>query len=441
MVRKHTTKIGLFASVAFAVGAMVGGGVFALSGAALAQAGPAALVSFLVAGSIVLLSAFSFMVIASKASREHPGYDYVGKVLGRPIWGYLTSWCFYLAGIIGAAFVLNAFGSYVSQFITPGVPPVVWSIVGALLLTLINLGPASEIGRVEMFLVGGKLLILLTLIGFGIAHFSTSDLAPFAPHGDTSIFTTGAFLFVAFLGFNVITNMASDIKSPQKTIPKAILISMVIVTVIYIGVAITLLSSHITDYSESSVGSAAVVLMGPIGGGLVIAGALISTLSSGNANILGASEIVVRLAAGKKIPTIMGDMWHGHPYVSVLSGAVLYIGLILSGQTQTVIDLANVTAILALTIVNIAAARALTLRSHTGFRLPFGWLLPMLGAVGALMQFAFIPLTNVIIGIALAGIGVIFYSLRHSAHLPLFHRRIAAQIEAVDGPLSRSLHE
>ena len=65
----------------------------------------------------------------------------------------------------------------------------------------------------------------------------------------------------------------------------------------------------------------------------------------------------------------------------------------------------------------------------------------MLGAVGALMQFAFIPLTNVITGIALAGIGVIFYSLRHSAHLPLFHRRIAAQIEAVDGPLGRSLHE
>jgi basic amino acid/polyamine antiporter, APA family len=284
---RHSNKIGLIASIAFAVGAMVGGGVFALTGVALQQAGPAALVSFVLAGVMVLLSAFSFTVIASMASAKQPGYAYVGEVFGNPIWGFLTSWCFYLAGIIGAAFVLNAFGAYVHEFITPSIPSITWALGGAALLTLINLGPASAIGRIEVFLVGGKLAILAALIIAGILHFHSTELQPFTPHGEQAILTTSAFLFIAFLGFNVITNMASDIKNPHKTIPRAIFISMLIVILVYLGVTLALLAASITDYSESSVGTAAQQLMGPIGGGLVVAGALISTLSSGNANIWG----------------------------------------------------------------------------------------------------------------------------------------------------------
>ena len=92
MLYTKSNKIGLIASIAFAVGAMVGGGVFALTGVALQQTGPAALVSFILAGVMVLLSAFSFTVIASMASSKQPGYSYVGSVLGSPIWGFLTSW-------------------------------------------------------------------------------------------------------------------------------------------------------------------------------------------------------------------------------------------------------------------------------------------------------------------------------------------------------------
>lgn len=436
---KHTKKIRLVTATAFAVGAMIGGGVFVLTGDALQKAGPAALVSFLVAGVVVLLSALSFAVIASKASPDNPGYGYVGVALGHPIWGFLTSWCFYLGGIIGAAFVLNAFGVYVNQFIVHQISPAVWALLAAVALTLVNLGPASQIGRIETFLVGGKLLILLLLIVFGLGHFQGADLHPFSPHGASSIMVTSAFLFIAFLGFNVITSISNDIEEPRRTVPRAILLSMLIVTLVYAGVVIALLAAHISTYSEASVGVAARHLIGPVGGGLVVAGALISTLSSANANVLGSSEIMVRLAANKEVPTILGRLRRGHPYVSVLAGAVLYIILILSRQTQAVIGLANTTAIVALIIVNLAAARALASKSHDGMRLPLGWFLPALGIAGAILQFMYIPSGTLTIGLVLAAGGIAVYMLRERYHLPDIHREIVAVIKEVEGPLGRSL--
>src|SRR5487761_1326267 len=99
---RHGKKIRLLTATAFAIGAMIGGGVFVLTGTALQQAGPAALLAFMIAGVTVLLSALSFAVIASQAEAKKSGYTYAGKMLGSPAWSFLISWCFYLSGIIAA---------------------------------------------------------------------------------------------------------------------------------------------------------------------------------------------------------------------------------------------------------------------------------------------------------------------------------------------------
>src|SRR5689334_681524 len=117
-------SIGLVSCVAFAVGTMVGAGVFVLSGLAVQRAGPAAMVSFVLAGILVLLSALSFAVVASLAPAGGSGYAYVGTALGHRL-GFLTSWAFYLGAVIGVAFVLNAFGRYLHDFFWSGAPPLV----------------------------------------------------------------------------------------------------------------------------------------------------------------------------------------------------------------------------------------------------------------------------------------------------------------------------
>lgn len=437
MFGRTKNKIGLLTASAFAIGAMIGGGVFVLTGIALKQTGASALVSFLLAGVIVSLSALSFGVVAAQAGPKESAYAFVGKLLGSARWGFLTSWCFYLGGVIGAAFVLNAFGVYMHDFVIKEIPSIAWALIGAGLLTLINLGPASEIGKIETLLVAGKIIILFILIGAGLLAFRVGDLQPFFAHGSLQVVATGSFLFIAFLGFSVITSISGDIDQPQKTIPRAILLSMAVVTVIYMGVVIALLAAHIGNYSEASVGAAATKLIGPIGGGLIIAGALVATLSSANANILSASEIMVRLAHRKQVPTILGHLTNGHPYVSVLGGAVLYVLLIISGQTNTVIGLANTVVITALVIVNFAAAKLLYQKAKARA----SWLLPILGATGALAQFFFIAPSTLLFGISLVAIGLSLYEIREEYFHFFKHRAIAKAVESGDSPLGRTLKQ
>lgn len=437
--RRQNKKIGLFTATAFAVGAMIGGGVFVLSGVALESAGPAALISFIVAGVIVLLSAFSFAVLASGAGDDESGYAYVGMLL-TPIWGFLTSWCFYLAAIIGVAFVMNAFGVYMHQFVQPSISVLWWSMIGIGFLTIINLGPASEIGKIESVLVVGKLLILSLLIGVGLAHIDSSTFVPFVPHGTSSVFATSATLFIAYLGFNAITNISGDIENPSKTVPRAIMLSMFIAAIVYIGVVIAMLASGTTDYSEASVGVAAEKLIGPIGGGLVIAGALIATLSAANANMLGSSEIMVRMAAKKEVPTVLGKLYNGHPFISVFFGALLTISLLLLRKSQFVIELANVTAISALIIVNIAAIRAMYDRNYQGFRLSLGPALPILGIIGSVWQFTFIETPPLLIGGSMVAAGVAVYAVRKRYYVSRHHRDIRHAVNRGNSPLGRSLN-
>jgi amino acid transporter len=431
-------KIGLLEAVAFAVGTMVGAGVFVLSGVAVSKAGPAALASFVLAGVLVLFSALSFAVVASRARAGESGYAFVGRALS-PMWRFLASWAFYLGGVIGVAFVLSAFGTYLHDFFVGGISPVVLAVLAALLVTALNLGPADLIGRAEMALVGLKVGILVLFVGFGLAHLRGDQYTPFAPHGASSVATTSGLLFVAYLGFNVVCNMAPEVRDAPRTIPRAIVISMAVVAVVYVGVVAALLAAHLSSYADSSVGTAAARLMGDWGRVLIPLAAIVSTLSAANANVLGSSEIMVRLASKRDVPTVLGRMWHGHPTVSVLGGGALSVVLLLVGSTESVIALANVAAIAAMAVINIAAVMATRRPGDGGIRLPLGWLIPVLGCATALAQLFFIPLTQVLLGAALlvAGLGV--YLVRHRYHHPGHHDVLERQVARGDTPGARAV--
>jgi amino acid transporter len=211
------------------------------------------------------------------------------------------------------------------------------------------------------------------------------------------------------------------------------------VVIVYLGVVVALLAGGISTYDEASVGQAAKNLMGAWGGVLIPIGALVSTLSAANANVLGSSEIMVRLAAKKDVPTILGRMWHGHPAVSVLGGAVLYVVLLLTGSTNAVVSLANVAAIAAMAVINIAAFVAMRRDAGDGVRLPGGPVLSALGLVTALSQLLFIHWVAVLIGVALLAAGSILYFVRHLLHDPVAHEELQRHVERGDTPGVRAV--
>jgi len=436
--RPPANQIGLLECVAFAVGTMVGAGVFVLSGVAVGKAGPAALISFVLAGLLVLLSAFSFAVVASRARVGESGYAYIGRALN-PFWGFLASWAFYLGGVIGVAFVLSAFGTYLHDFFISAWSGLLLAVIAAVLITALNLGPADLVGRAEMALVGIKVGVLVLFVVFGVVHARPGQYSPFVPHGGLSVVTTSGLLFVAYLGFNVVCNMAPEVRDAPRTIPRAIMLSMGVVAVVYVGVVVALLAGNVSHYTDSSVGTAAEHLMGQWGQVLIPLAALVSTLSAANANVLGSSEIMVRLASRREVPTALGRMWHGHPAVSVLGGAVVYVLLLLFGSTEAVVSLANVAAIVAMALVNLAAAVAMRDRSSTGLRVPLGITIPALGGLTAVAQLAFIQWQQLLLGLLMLGAGSAIYLLRNRYHQPEQHAELEHKVSVGDTPGVRAV--
>ncbi len=437
---QETRKIGLIPCLAFSVGTMIGGGVFTLSGVAVDEAGPAALLGYLLAGAVMLLSALSFVAVSSRSKVGDSGYASIGRILG-PQWRFLTMWAFYLNAVTCIAFVLASFGSYLQQYFVSSLSPTVAALLAVVVLAALNLGPADVVGRAETFLVVLKVAILLVLVGYGLAHVSDAHFTPFAPQGGDSVLQVTALLFTAYTGFNVVTNMAGSVRRPERTVPLAIVLSIGISAVVYMGVIVALLASGETDFGDAGLGKAAEALMGHWGAVLVAFAAIVSTLSGANANMLGSSELVIKLSAQGDVAGRWGQLTRrGHPAASVSLAAVIAVFLLIFGNVDSIVALSNVTAILAMLIVNVAAFR-LARRGWPvpGIRLPGGAVLPVLAFVSAVVQLPSLGWGSVGVGVGLVFAGLFIYALRHRPELGADTGPVLRAIEYLETPLAKAL--
>jgi amino acid transporter len=436
-------KIGLISALAFAVGAMIGGGVFTLSGTVINRAGPGALVSYALAGVIMLFSALSFVAIAARAKEGESGYGAVTVLLGRP-WRFLVMWGFYLNALAAVAFLADSFGSYLHSYFLHDLSATAAGIVCIVLLVGLNLGPAVWVGRAETWVVAIKLGLLLVFIGWGLAAFSSTHFTPFDPHGATSILSTSALLFTAYTGFNVVTNIAPSLRDPDKTVPRAVIGAVLISVAMYMLVVLAMLQSGVTHFGLAGVSQAASVLMGHWGGQLVAFAACLSTLSGANAMLLGGSEIALRLVVDEDIPAFLGKTTKGgFPWMSVGLIGVIALMLVLFTSIIDVIVLCNIVALAAMVIVNMAAA-VLAHRGYPGpgFRIPGGPLIPILAGAACVAQFFSYSLVDLAAAAAAMLVGFVLYAFRgYGRDLSTEEARdkLREAIRDLETPLGRAL--
>ncbi len=409
-------QIGLVSTVALCVGTMVGGGVFALSGIILNDTGPLAIVAYLLAAIAVLLSALSFAAVASRAEEGASGYSPIADYLGAR-WRFVTMWAFYVSAIAGGAFMLVAFGSYLQYFLV-NTSSLLLGLLALLAVVCLNLGPADLVGRAETALVLFKMTVLFVIIGYGLAAFDIDKLTPFAPYGITVVFGSTGLLFSAYLGFSVVTNVAGVVKNPQRNVPLAIIFSLLLVAVVYVGITLAMIMSGKTSFGGAGVAEAANLLMGPWGGALIAVAACVSTLSGSNAVVLGNSELIIRMAGNGDIPSLLGRISKsGHAYASVfLTGGVALV-LMLIGSVQNIVTYCSVAGIVGLVLMNLTALQMSRKRwPGSGLKLPFGIAIPLLATILAIGQLFYLEWDDVLIGLILVAIGLVVYALRSRSH-------------------------
>jgi APA family basic amino acid/polyamine antiporter len=430
----HTRSGGLsiFTAIAFAVGNMVGAGVFVLSGLIINVAGPSALLSYLFCGILVTFSGLSYAALASIYPEDGGGYLFSRRMLG-PLPGFIAGWAMYISLTIASAFVLLGFGIYANLLLHTSFDSRYFALVGLIVLFLLNIRGLSEAGKLETGLVVSKVLILLAFIAVGFIHISASDFTPFFTAGTGGMMKGMTMVFFAYIGFQVVALMGGEIKESSRNVPLATLAAIGIVAFIYIGVIVGLLSAHLPTYGEKSVFDAALVLFGSIGASIVALGAVFSTLSSANANVIGASRITMEMACEKQIPGRFARLSHGQPVNSVFFGTLLAGALVIYGNLTFVVNLTNVTTLVTMALVN-ASAFILVRKEHlvppekTYFRIPLGVVIPVLGGISCIAMLVTLDPKTIVLGFAVLLAGLILYYIEDTPEGEMIRNEITEKL-------------
>jgi len=413
--KKRSEGLSTLTAITFAVGTMIGAGVFVLSGLVVNIAGPGAIFSYAICAILVTFSGLSYATLASIFPEDGGGYLYAEKMLGKYP-GYLAGWIMYIAQPIILSFVLLGFGIYLNLLLSTAIDPRIFAALALILITVLNIRGIAEAGSFELGVVVTKVSILIIFFSVGILHLQSSVFSPFLPNGYDGVFQGVTMVFFAYMGFQVITMMGGEVKKSSKKVPQAMLASIVIVAIIYFGVILALLAANLPTYGSESVFDAALVLIGPIGGVIVALGAVLSTLSSANALTAGASRIIMEMAVEKQIPGRFAKLRHDQPTNAIIVGSIVAMMFILYGSLDAILGLVNIAMLIAMFFVN-ASAFVLTrkekyLETKTAyFKIPFGPLFPILGALSCIVISLSITPLSIIVGFIALLLGTILYAI------------------------------
>lgn len=433
--------MGLYGITFIGIGAMIGAGVFALTGFAAGLAGPALLLAFLLNGAIASLTAMSYAELGAAFPRSGGAYNWVTEALPRP-WGFFTGWTNWFAQAVACALYAVTFGVFLTEFIVVFAGfehdfvlfgflsrHLLEKLLAAVVVGLfayINYRGAEETGKVGIVVTTAKVIILGVFVVFGILATLKQPQWPteffgrprFAANGVVGILAAMGFTYVAFEGYDIIVQSGEEVIDPGTNIPKAIFYSIVVVIPIYILVAFAAIGgiettqrlldiAGITGVSPSAVpgwrllgdlGELGIIRAAeqfvPYGVGLLLVAGLAATMSALNATLYASSRIAFSMSRDARLPASLAQI-HDQtrsPYMAIgVSGAI--IGLMaLTLPIESVAASSSVMFILLFSMVNVAAIAMRRNRPdlERPFSIPFMPIPPVLGIAFQLLLAPFL---------------------------------------------------
>jgi APA family basic amino acid/polyamine antiporter len=232
-------KLSLFEATAIGLGNIIGAGIFVMAGSTIYLAGPAALISFIITGLLAMSIGLNSAELASKYPESEGGvYSFAKLTMGDTV-GFLVGWMRMISYSVSGAATALGFASYLQiQGYTLIIAGLLILVLGGLYLAGLKLVSEVESVLVALNVLGLVLFIVFALIS---GRFNTLHFTPIAPHGLYGIFTASSLAFFAYSGFNTIATLTPDVENGEKTVPKAIVLSLAITSVLYIMVVFSML--------------------------------------------------------------------------------------------------------------------------------------------------------------------------------------------------------
>lgn len=223
--------LGLADAIAIGLGAVIGAGIFVVSGVAAEIAGPAILISLVFVGLAATFNGLSSAQLAARFPAAGGTYEYAYELLN-PLVGFSSGWMFLVSKLSAGGVVALGFASYLQNFFNfPGQRWTATAIV--ILLVLANLAGIKKAGLLNRVIVSITVISLLYFIVAGFGVFKADYLFPFAPHGFRGIAEASAVLFFAFTGYARIATLGEEVKDPKRNIPRAIISTLILTFLLY----------------------------------------------------------------------------------------------------------------------------------------------------------------------------------------------------------------
>jgi APA family basic amino acid/polyamine antiporter len=419
--------LGLWGATSIGIGAIIGAGIFVLSGVASGLAGPAVILSFVIAGVTAFITALSSAELSSFITETGGSYIYTDKAFGK-FWGFLVGWMQSFDYIVGASAISVGFAGYFVYFF--GIPPtaqnviILVAIAMPFVLTLINLKGIKEAAGTNNLMVWLKIaaLTLFILLGlfFLLSHGDYSNYHPFFPRGYSGMLSGAALIFFAFVGFNTVTVISEEIKDPEKNVPKSIIYAFLICTVLYIGVStveVGLVNWKVIGTSDAPLELALTVDTSNIFIlKFVSVSALFATLSATMASILGGSRALFAMARQRVVPVFLSKISNnGIPTSSVMVTGLAIVLLIVAtkGNLELIASIFNFGTLLTFFFINLSL---LQLRkkmpdANRSFKVPLYPILPLLGMISCFALMFYLKQNAIIAAGVWIAIGVVAYML------------------------------
>ncbi|OOM74823.1 putative amino acid permease YhdG [Clostridium puniceum] len=321
---------------AFGIGAVVGVGIFVATGTGAHLAGPAVIISFILAGIVACLCALCYCELSTMFPVSGSTYSYSYIVFGEII-AMIIGWCLTAEYLVACSAVASGWsGTFVGILKSMGITlPTVFTsspskggivdlpaILIIALITYILFYGMKESARVNNIIVGIKISIILIFVALGVGHIDTANYQPFAPFGFGGIFAATATIFFSFIGFDAISTAAEEAENPKRDIPLGLIICLIAVTVLYVAVAVVLtgMVPYNEIISENAVPGALARVGIKWGAALVGTGAILGMISTIMVVLYGQVRIFMVMSRDGLLPKLFSKVHSTHktPHISTL---------------------------------------------------------------------------------------------------------------------------
>ena len=411
-------KISLTAVIAISVAGMLSG-IFVLPGIASAITGSSVWLAFLIAAICILPAVLSKSELATSMPKSGGAYIYIERAFG-PIFGTISGLGLWISLLLKSSFSLIGFGAYLLVLINVDIIYIKYIALGCLFLIMfLNILGVKKVGRVQVIIVSLSLLGLISILFMGIPSIEKQLLTPFISDGSSGLISAIAFVYISYAGVTKIAAIAGEVKNPSRNIPLGMIITLILVTTIYVLISYTLVGKiPISDLENDikPIYTLANLLAGQWFAYIIAGIGVITLISMANSGVLASSRFPFAMSRDKLLPDYLSNVHKKYltPINTILITCFFMAIVILFLDVEKIAKLASAFKVVMFIAVNLCVIifRETAVQWYKPtYKSPFYPYIQIFGIISGFILLFYLGLIPIISIFVISIVGVIIYYL------------------------------